>query len=502
MRATPILRTLYAKLAVALILLLLAVGLLYLVVSVSATRHHLAVVTQQLNRNLARNLVRERNLVEQGRLNEAALERLFRNYMTINPNIEIYLLDLEGRILSFSGEPNRLKRRQVALEPMRAFLAGAPYPLLGDDPRRLDRQKIFSVTPVPSAEHPEGYLYVLLKSEELDAVSSQLGAGYLLALSGWAVAGSLVLGLLAGLVLFRLLTRRLRRLAGVMERFRHSDFSIHEAYAADYGAGNGGDEIDLLGATFDQMALRLVTLLETLRRTDNLRRELVAQVSHDLRTPLASLHGYLETLQIKDAVLASHERREYLAVALRHSERINRLVVELFELARLDAIEQLVDRETVALPELVQDVAQKLGLKLQEKGLRLNLDLGDSMPFVWADIGLIERVLENLLDNACRHASNGGQVEVSVSQAHGRVTIRVIDDGPGIAEVDLPHIFERFYQSNATSSTDGHAGLGLAIVKRIIELHESEVRVESRPGEGAAFSFTLPVCSSEGGAPE
>ncbi len=151
------LRTLYAKLAFGLVLLLVAIGLLYSFISTTVTRNYLEELNQQLNRNLAANLVADRNLVEEGRLNQDALKETFSLYMTINPSIEIYLLDARGTILAYSADPKKIMRKKVSLKPIRAFLdMDEPYPLLGDDPRSHDRQKAFSVTPVPSAEKPEG----------------------------------------------------------------------------------------------------------------------------------------------------------------------------------------------------------------------------------------------------------------------------------------------------------------------------------------------------------
>lgn len=157
-------RTLYARLATGLFVLLVAVGLLYAFIGSAALRHYQETLSQALNRDLARDLVSDRDLVNEGRLNEAALKETFDLYMTINPGIEIYLLDRAGTILSYSADPDKIVRNRVSLPPIRRFLDdAASYPVLGDDPRSHDRQKVFSVTPVPSTERPEGYLYVVLR---------------------------------------------------------------------------------------------------------------------------------------------------------------------------------------------------------------------------------------------------------------------------------------------------------------------------------------------------
>jgi len=495
-------RTLYAKLSLALAGLLAVVGVLFAVVTLYATRHYLQELNQRFNRELAQNLVADRNLVQQGRLDHKALEETFHEYMVINPSIEIYLLDRDGAILSYSADPGKVKRHHVSLEPIRRFLdRDAGLPLLGDDPRSHDRRKAFSVTPVPSAKAREGYLYVILRGEELDSVDELLQQSFFLRLSGWAVTVSLVLGLLLGLVLFRLLTRRIERLGRTMDSFRESDFTTLVQYdGAPLDPARkplDGDEIDRLGATFTAMARRITDQIQALKAKDSLRRELVAQVSHDLRTPLAALHGYLETLRMKEGRLGSAERSEYLEIALRHSERLRRLVENLFELAKLDARDVRPEMEPVALGELAQDVVQKYQLAAQERGVRLTLEGATELPFVQADIGLIERVLENLIDNAIAHTPAAGTISVSTRVQGHTVGVQVSDTGSGIAPDDLPRVFDRFFQAPGERRDGPHAGLGLAIAKRILELHDSRIQVTSRPGAGTTFSFSLARASGD-----
>ncbi|GAB4345843.1 MAG: ATP-binding protein [Gammaproteobacteria bacterium] len=485
-------RTLYAKLAGVLVLLMVLVGLVYMLVSWSATRHYLQEINQRLNRDLARNLVADRNLVEEGRINQEALKETFHQYMVINPSIEIYLLDLDGGILAYSADPEKVKRRRVALAPIRAFLAGDRFPL-GDDPRSHDARKPFSVTPVPTAERPEGYLYVVLRGEEFDEVERAVRESHFLRLSGWALAAGLAFGLLAGLLLFHLLTRRLRVLATAMEDFRVQHLAGQDLATSREEPSDGTDEIDRLSRTFQAMADRIGEQLEALERKDALRREMVAQVSHDLRTPLASLRGYLETLTLKAESLPESERDEYLRAALGQSEALSRLVDALFELAKLDACDAPPRREPFNLAELVQDVVQKYQPGGREKGVEIRFHPESETAWVNADIALMERVFDNLIENALQHTPGGGRVVITLSEDQRGLHARVSDTGRGIAADELPRVFDRFYRGSRGGGTGGHSGLGLAIVKRILELHGAEVQVESPPGGGTTIHFVLPA---------
>ena len=305
------------------------------------------------------------------------------------------------------------------------------------------------------------------------------------------MAAGLTFGLLAGLFFFRLLTRRLRVLATAMEGFRRRHFSVAAARSPE--DDRSADEIDRLSRTFDAMAERIGEQLEALERKDALRREMVAQVSHDLRTPLASLRGYLETLTLKAESLPQEERDEYLNAALSQSEALSRLVNALFELAKLDACEAPPQREPFNIAELVQDVIQKYqpGAKQQ----RIQLDYARDGESIWvnADIGLMERVFDNLIENALQHTPAGGEVAVTLRTDNTSLHVAIRDTGKGITEQDLPRVFDRFYRGKRSGGGKGHVGLGLAIVKRVLELHGIAATIDSAPDSGTTIGFDMPL---------
>ncbi len=488
------LHTLYARLSLALIALFLATGLLYILISSAVTERYLQEITQHFNRELAQRIVSDRRLVIDGAMNDEALKSTFSAYMDINPSIEIYLLDKSGKILAYSADPGQVKRERVDLAPIEAFLRGEGFPLLGDDPRSHERRKAFSVTPVPAGDMPAGYLYVVLRGAQYDNAEQAVQESYVFRLSASAAAISLGFGLLTGLLLFHWLTRRLQRLSTVMSTFQQSDFTRHEPFARN--PSRLGDEVDRLGAAFDEMALRIIDQWGQLKEQDRLRRELVAQVSHDLRTPLAVLHGYLETLDMKQAELEPADRQEYLDISLRQSERLKQMVEDLFELAQLEARETQPACEPMAIAELVQDVMQKFQLRANQSGISLCCEPPREQHFVVADFALTERVLNNLISNAFDHVQAGGTIRLEIEpQAAALVQVTVSDDGSGIAPDDLPHIFDPFYRSSKAGGGSGHAGLGLAIARRMVELQGGEIAAEHNPAGGTHFRFTLPLAA-------
>jgi predicted ATPase/signal transduction histidine kinase len=220
-----------------------------------------------------------------------------------------------------------------------------------------------------------------------------------------------------------------------------------------------------------------------------LRRDLIANVSHDLRTPLVSMRGYLEVLADKGDTLTTAQQHEYLGIAVRQSERLSTLIDELFELAKLDFKGATVAREPFMLAELAADVVAKFALAADRAQVALAIDAPAGLPFVDADLGLIERVLENLIGNALKHTPHGGHVGVHLSAQGDEVLTRITDTGCGIASDDLPFIFDRFYRGHE-ARRGGGAGLGLAIAKRILDLHGARIDVTSGAG-GSCFSFAL-----------
>ena len=490
-------RSLYSKLAAILTGLFGLVGLLFLAVTLFSTEMYQMEVNQGLNKFLARQIVSQKHLIQENRVNRAALEEIFHMLMVINPGIEIYLLNPEGDILAFSAPRGKVKRSRVDLKPIEKWLGDdSKTPLLGDNPRDPGGKKIFSAARIVDRGKLEGYLYVILGGEIYDSVVQKLKGSYILHLSVGMIVGSLIFALAAGLLLFALLTGRLRRLADRVDAFRKEGRlkGLEVVSGMDH---RRADEIDRLALSFKQMAGQIEEQMDKLRRSDAHRRQLMANVSHDLRTPLATLQGYIETLLIKDRQLSDDDRQSYLEIAISHCERLNKLVNELLELAKLESDEVRLHHEAFNLGELVLDVAQKFQLTAKAKGVELSADFKADLPFVSADIGMIERVLENLIENAISYTPDGGQVRLKLTPAERHISVQISDTGVGISEQELPYIFNRFYRSDqGRNSRSGHSGLGLAITKKILALHGQSISVTSVVNSGTTFYFQLPVATS------
>ena len=255
------------------------------------------------------------------------------------------------------------------------------------------------------------------------------------------------------------------------------------------------EELRPLAASFNEMAAALERDISELHRQELLRRELVANVSHELATPLTAIQGFTEAL-LDDVVREPEERAETTRLIAREAARLRRLVDQLRQMALFEAGAQALDRTAVHLPTLMDETLAVLAPEMERKRITVVDELPADLPLVLADGDRLTEILLNLLDNALRHTPEQGRVEVSGAVEGRFVRVSIADTGPGIAAADRQRIFERFYRVDASrSSATGGSGLGLAIVRALVEAHGGTIHADERPGGGARFSFTLPVAT-------
>ncbi len=255
----------------------------------------------------------------------------------------------------------------------------------------------------------------------------------------------------------------------------------------------GSDEMAGLAHTFNEMAAQLEAAARKQRELDILRRDLVAWVGHDLRTPLASIRVIVEALA-DGVVQDSATVQRYLQTAQRDICSLSQLIDDLFEMAQLDAGGLQLERQPNSISDLISDTLESFSAQAERQGVRLEGSCVPGVDPVWIDAQQIGRVLANLVGNALRHTPAGGTVSVRASTTSEGVQIQVSDTGEGISADDLPRVFEQFYRGEKSRSrATGGAGLGLAIAKGIVEAHDGRIWVESTPGQGTHFCFTVPA---------
>jgi signal transduction histidine kinase len=449
-------------------------------------------VNQRLHLELAPWLVRQYHFERDGKVDGEGAGPLFADAMRVNPTIEIYLLNTQGRILAFNAPRGRVKLTSVDLSPIRALLsARVALPILGTDPRNPAVRQVFSAAPIPSVSGIAGYVYVIVGGERYRGLLAQLRVSLV---SQWlAIAAVVVLavGLSGGLAAFWFLTRRIGKLATDMREFSGSGF---RSLPPDKPEGAGTDELDRLRQHFRQLSELVQDQVRRLRLSDQQLREAIAALSHDLQTPLTALGGYLETLLMQEETLSAQQRRQFLELATVQKERLARMIRSQFELSLLESSVHPFEPQEGSISDLVCDVAVEFGVAAQAAEVVINAEVPPEPVSAWMDVSLIQRVLENLISNALRHTPVGGRVTLSVTRSGDRAQVCVNDTGRGIRADELPRIFERAFRGSDTprGSVAG-AGLGLTIAQRIVELHGGRITARNLDSGGAQFCFDLPL---------
>ena len=449
---------------------------------------------QSLHLNLAEHLVQDNPLLSQGVTDYAALENLFHTSMILGPSFEFYFVSPKGKLLTYSAAPGKVKREQIDLSPVKALIKDSTQlPVYGDDPRGIEQSKIFSAAPVFNKDKLQGYLYIIIGGEDYDSAISRFAKDSALKQILSIVFIALIVLLIGILFLFRILTLPLKRLNQDMKAFKQAGFD-RDKVTLSHWQDKPEHEIHQLGKNFIQLADQINFQLVKLKENDRYRRELLAQLSHDLRTPLSSIQGYIETIYLKKDQLTEKEKAVYIKTALKSTLQLRGLIEQVFELAHLESGQVSVELESFPLGELLYDIAAKFSLKMKAKNIKMIIEPKQCHYQVYTDMGKLERILTNLLENALRHSFDGGVIKISVKErsSESSLCICVIDNGTGIAKQDIPYIFETRYRgTNAIGEKHKHGGMGLAITRKLLKLLHSDIAVRSQEGKGTAFIFDL-----------
>jgi len=480
--------SLYWKIGATFLAILVLLSTAYLYIAMFTAEMYFQEANQKLNADIAPHIASENQAFIDGKANEQILKSVFHNVMIINPSIEVYLLDANGKILTFYAPDKKIKLDRVPLDEVKKFIAtGGQEFTLGVDPKNPGAEKVFSAAPVYEKGKLMGYIYVILASEEYESTMHFLFGSYILRLGFRSMSITLAAAVLITLIALGFIVGNIKKIASVIRDFKNGNLSARIKKKRK-------DELGEFTDTFNEMADTIVQNMEDLKTMDNLRRELVANVSHDLRTPLATIQGYLETVLMKADTLSDDEKTKYLQTIFKSTERLRKLVDELFELSKLEAREKKPKPEPFSIAELLQDIHQKNLILAEAKKIELKTNFPYDLPLAYADIGMMERVLQNLIDNAIKFTPDGGIIDLQLKKEKDDIIISISDSGEGIVDTELSHIFDRYNRSKRTESNSNDGlGLGLAIVKKILEVHNIEINVESKKNIGTTFSFRVPV---------
>lgn len=416
-----------------------------------------------------------------------AIQKAVAAFPARETDFDLYLVAEGGEILANLSSQNLL-RKVVDVAPLKKFetLPRTETPLIhGDDPATVSGKAPFVALRLREFRG-EPYLYLVLERNNLLRQLKFRFDEFLPRLAGIVLLAQVLVALGVAWFISRFLTRRIRSLSSAMSLFRNGDFSTKIK-------AEGRDELAELAELANSMASRIQQNISELEQRDHLRRELIANVSHDLRTPASVLQGYSSLLLESHRRLLPEEQESMYSALHSGALSLGKLLDQLWDLSRLEAKERMPEKEKFCVGELASEIVEQLQAKAREKEIELSERIVEPLPLVFADPALIHRALSNLIENALSYTPSGGKILVEVIPGPLQVKICVRDTGVGFSMDQLPSILQRSVRGNARESTNEKAGgLGLAIVQRILELHGREILVESIENQGSVFGFELP----------
>ncbi|MDQ0339070.1 signal transduction histidine kinase [Caldalkalibacillus uzonensis] len=388
----------------------------------------------------------------------------------------VFIINPEGQVSAVANVPGLNKGDSIMMEKLDALALGQTIQTTYTDPEGTPYY--MTGTPIMDQQSFYGGVFVLSSIEGI--YQSLRGVRNLLVLAGF---GAFFIALGFTMVLSRSLSRPLLQMETAARKIAKGKLETRVEVGTT-------DEIGSLAMAINDLA-------RDLKRYRDTRREFLANISHELRTPLTYLEGYAKVL--KEGLYQSAEARDkYLDIIHKETKRLNQLINDLSELAKMEEGRISLNFQWVDIAEVLESVLSKTSLKAKEKGLLIQVDIEDDLPLLYGDGLRLEQIFLNLVENAIRY-TDAGTVSVQAKLVGQKIIRTIVEDtGRGIPEEELPYIFERFYRvEKSRSRQHGGSGLGLAIVKKLVELHGGVIMVSSQPGKGTRFEVDFPVSAKK-----
>jgi len=498
MRGQPV--AIFRRIYIVVFLLIALLGLLFTGLTYLATTAFYAASTQLLNKDVASHIAKFTSPYGREGFDRQKADSVFYQAMVISPSAEVYFLDTTGRVIYFHGAPAEIQRWQVSTDPLQRYIqSGGLRYIIGPDPRDPDHPKIFSAAVVEGENGRLGYIYVILGNEQYRTVTQMLMNSRVTPVVLGAVMFILAFSLLVTVWYIHRFRRRFDDMMVVLNKFRQGDFTARFALREN-------DELELVTGSFNKMADLLLDNIDRVTASEKERRDFMVNVSHDLRTPLAIARGYTETLALKKGQLQPEEEAAYVELVVSKLRQVEKMVGQLFELSKMESANFETRREPFVFSEVLQEVVHAVGAREAAGAGSTAAGAGGidcrnctDGSYVYADISMMERVIQNLVVNAIAYTRPGGRITVSLEREGTELVFRIENEGDPMAAELLTWI----NAADMEGVRPGRPAIGLAIVRKVLTLHgwrlQAEVRANAQGSSGAErggvniFSFRMPV---------
>ncbi|MFT5235496.1 MAG: signal transduction histidine kinase [Shewanella sp.] len=450
---------------------------------------------QSLHRELALHMSHINPLLSQGITSNAALKEAFHDFMLLGPSFEIYTLDTLGNVVAYDAKAEKIKRLRVETPALRDFIDGAELPIKGLDPRSLDSKKIFSAAYLQNADGENtGFLYVIIGGEEFDMWQSLVSEHQAPRFWIGVVLASIVFALALFALLAKYLTSPLSRLEHDLGVLGSHNINDGLCLPDDY---RGSREIQQLSLHINQLLEKIRQQHQAINRQQQVRHDFMLHLSHDLKTPLTSLLGYIDTWLLMPV---NERNSNFIEIAANSGRHIQQLLSQMLELAALENGQITPELKRVELTPLMHELVLIFAPRAKKQKVELDFDLSSNL-IVMTDPQILMRVLSNLIDNAIRYTPAGGRITIK-PLAHKSeellyindkpIWLCVSDNGSGMHKHELRALKQlkskpKFNRNDVLPQL----GVGLAIVRQLLGLLKCNIDIESVPGEGSQFHIEL-----------
>lgn len=481
--------SIFQRITILVFALISALCVLFILITYLATTYFYQASTQLLNKDVATHIKEFSSPFEKDGINKRKADSVFKNAMVLSPSAEIYFLDTAGKVVAFHAPKDSIKLWDISLDNIKEYIKsnGGKY-IKGPDPRDPANAKIFSASEVIYKEKKLGYIYVILGSNEYRSVSQMLFSSHVAKLAMLAFFIIILSSIIISFVYLKNMQKSFHRLLAVLDRFEAGDFTARFKVKEQH-------ELALFTDGFNKMADLLVYNINQLKGLANERKDFIAHISHDLRTPLFIARGYTETLLIKkqDGTLSQNDHDNYVGMILNKILHVEQLVNALFELSKIESTLFKLDKEPFVLSEIVQETVNSFQLRATEKLISLKCTQCQYHVWVNADISMMERVIQNLIENAVKNTPDGGIIKVSLQIENNNLGFNIENTGKPLSEELVNWINDNDKNMTATAGKSIQSGLGLMIIKKILNLHNAALRIRITERGTNTFSFSLPI---------
>lgn len=482
--------TIFRNISILVFALISAMCLLFMAITYVSTKNFHEASTQLLNKDVAAHIAKFTSPFTNSGIDKRKADSVFQDAMVISPSAEVYFLDTSGNVIAYHANEKKVNIERLPLHNIKELIAakGEKY-IKGPDPREPGISKIFSAAEVRTESKKLGFIYVILGSNK--NVTNMLYTGFFSSLLIKVFIVILILSIILSLLYLRQIRRSFNQMIAVLEHFQNGNlnarFDVKE-----------NDRLAPVTNAFNKMADLLVYNINKLTRSENERKDFIANISHDLRTPLSIARGYTETLLMKgEKPVTQQQQSEYLQLVYKKLRQVEHMVMQLFDLSKMDSAEFIPKKEPFIFSEIVHEIIQASSANAVEKSIAVDCSKCESTSWIFADVSMMERVVQNLLINAIKYTPQGGNINISLINENEELIFQIVNSGELLPSKFIDWINAENDTNFSAQNRPQSSGIGLMIVKKVLSLHDYNFNAAAINGFGNAFTIVMPLLQNE-----